>query len=285
MRRSLATLAALSTTLIIGHASADLIASDSFAVDGVNNNGDYNADRLFTQNPSVGATGFTGAWVNSPNQSTGDLAAVTGGLNAALVTGSTAPGNATTTGGSSVRNVFHQFSSVPSSSKYFYSFLLNSSGVSAQGAMGLTPLGRRDPEPTEGVRVGVEGGNIVLIVDSARTNILSNYATDTTYFVLVDITDNGAGVSDAITASVFSNTATDVSAAPLGTSATTGMITGELTSLNAAQKASGGAVTRFDEFRFGTELTDVVNVVVVPEPASLALLGLGTLMLLPRKRR
>jgi hypothetical protein len=47
--------------------------------------------------------------------------------------------------------------------------------------------------------------------------------------------------------------------------------------------ATGGATSILDEIRFGTTIAEVFP--VIPEPASLALLGLGGLMMLNRRRR
>ena len=276
---------ALLIAALAGTASAAPIASDSFSVDGDPMTGDYNAGNLQFQNPSVGSTGFTGPWGFDGGGSTGDLDADTGGLTASLVAGSTLPGLIRTDGsGTSDRNLFREIASVPSSSQYFYSFLLNS-GAGTDAAFGLTPEGARDPEPSEGVRVGVDsagGDDIVLIVDSTQVNVLDDYAAGTTYFVLVDIMNDAAG-TDTITASVFSDTTTDLDT-PLGTQTLTGEISGELGFLNASRQSTnfGAAFTRFDEFRFGTELSDVS---VIPEPASAGLLGLGGLLLAARRRR
>ena len=266
-------------------ASATPIASDSFSVDGTAGNGDYNVGNLIGQDSDVGITGFTGNW-GVTGGSTGDLDADTGGLTSSLTPGTTLPGLIRTDGGGgSIRSVFHEFTSVPDSDQYFYSFLLNS-GASTVASLGLTPIGNVGSQPNEGVRVGVDstdGDDIVLIVDSTRINVLEDYVAGTTYFVLVDITNDDAGL-DSITASVFSDTATDVSGTPLGAQTLTGEISADLTHLAAVRRSTNGgaAFTRFDEFRFGTELSDVA---IVPEPASLALAGLGGLCLLGRRRR
>jgi hypothetical protein len=274
-------LAAAIPAALASSASAALIASDSFSVG--NTAGDYSVGNLQGQNPSVGSTGFSSEWDFFGSGSTGDLDADTGGLTASLVSGGTLPGLIRTDGnGGSDRNLFREFSSVPASSQYFYSFLLNS-GADTDAAFGLTPRTGRNPEPIEGVRVGVDSNDIVLIVDDTELDVLNGYTADATYFVLVSILNDDAG-TDTITASVFSDTATDVAATPLGTQTTTGEITGDLTHLNASRQStnSGAAFTSFDEFRFGTELTDVA---VIPEPASAGLVGLGGLLLASRRRR
>ena len=66
-------------------------------------------------------------------------------------------------------------------------------------------------------------------------------------------------------------------------------VTGELTDATNALDhfivyfGGGGANTLLDEIRFGTTLADVIPGPVVPEPASLTLLGLSGLMMLRRR--
>ena len=266
-------------------AGAALIARDSFSVDGVANNGDYNVGDLNGQNSTVGIAGFAGNWGQAGTASTGDGDADLGQLSGSLVAGPTFSGLIRTDGSNADRSLFHTVAGVPASGRYFFSFLFDSTSLSNIASLGLTPQGLRNPQPVQGVRVGVNGaaGDIVLIVDSARTVLVDDYSVNTTYFALVEVTNDAAG-PDTITASIYSSTAADLSA-PLGSATTTGEVTGELTNLALSKQfanSAGGVVVRFDEFRFGTELGDVA---VVPEPSSVGLLGLGGLLLAARRRR
>ncbi len=198
-------------TLLPTTASAELIASDSFAV-GVTNG--YSAGNLTGQNPSFGASGFTAGWAPSSG-GTGDLIAETGGLTASLLQGTARAGQASYTG-TNIRANYHQISSVPASSQYYFSFLLNST-VGDVAQFGLSPQGLQNVLPTQGVRVGVTAaGNISLFVDGISNTILTGYTANTTYLVLVDITNVAGTANDTVGARVFSSTATNL-LTPLGT--------------------------------------------------------------------
>lgn len=270
---------ALASVMLLGtsSASAAIIASDSFAV-GVTNG--YNAGSVTNQNPSVGTSGFTGNW-GASMASTGDIIAEVGGLSAALVKDATSAGQLSHQGGSA-RSNFHQITSLPTSSTYFFSFLLNSTvgsaaqfGLSTQGSAQVAPL-------TEGVRVGVSGSNIQLFVDNTPTTLLANYTAGTTYFVLVDIANVAGTGTDTVGARIFSSTATNLTS-PLGTATpiTNADISSDLGYLSLSKTATSGTGMDVDEFRFGTELNDVV----VPEPSTVALLigGLGLVTLIRRR--
>lgn len=267
--------------LAASQASATLIASDSFAVGSEAN--DYNdASGLYGQNASFGVSGFTGSW--TAGSSTGDLRSQAGGLTASLVTGTALPGHAIARASGSDRAVYHTLSSMPASSVYYFSFLLNSQSTSNIAAMGLTsnsnydPLG--GPAGAEGVLVGAGGTNLKLWVDGSASTLLANYSTSATYVVVVEILNNLTS-NDTITAKVFSSTATDLKS-PLGSVTATGEISDNLTKLGLIKDNSTGDTTglKADEFRLGTTIGDVV----VPEPATLTLLGVALPLLLRRKQ-
>ncbi len=272
----------LASAMLLGHstASAALIASDSFAV-GVT--GGYTAERVTNQNSTVGISGFTGNWTTT-GPSTNDIQFEAGGLSGSLVKGSTSAGKLSHIGtGANARSGYHQFASVPASSTYFYSFLLSSAlGNSAQ--FGLSPIGNGQAVQTQGVRVGVtSANNIVLSVDGLTSTLLAGYTAATTYFVLVDITNVAGTANDTVGARIYSSTATDL-LTPLGTATpiSTADISSDLTYLGFSKNATTGGGMDVDEFRFGTELSDVA---VIPEPSSVAMLfgGLGLACLIRRR--
>ncbi len=265
-------------------APASIIASDSFSTAG--GAGTYNSGSLYNQNPTVGLSGFSGAWGNSNTQTTGDMAAQTGGLSHVLVTGGTQAGSVTSAGGTSTRGVYHQLTSVPNSSTYYFSFLMSSAG-SRVASLGLRQQGAHDTAASNtslgGVSVGFSGSNIVAWVNgTATTSIISNYTTNSTYFTLVEILNNGVGNNDTVNIKIYASGNTDLSNPNGSISITNQDVTGKLTHL-AAIKGTGttGVHASLDEFRFGTSLASVV----IPEPASLALMGLGGLLMLGRSRK
>lgn len=265
---------------------AALLASESFAVVASG----YTVGQLYGQNPSVGLSGFTGNWTNSDVTATNSLAIETGGLTASLTPGTLRAGQASTTGTTADRAVFHQFSTTgigTTNTTYYYSFLLNSSHTT-RAAFGLNALGLRTPPSGLGSLLGVNVGvttislvnTVVLYVNGATSTLLSNYTADTTYYVLVDITNNTAG-NDLVNARLFSNTATDL-LTPLGQSlAQSGEVSANLGYLGFTTDNNIGNGMNVDEFRFGTALLDVST---VPEPTTFAML-LGTLGLLTMLRR
>ena len=291
MQRAITTLAAAATAALAAQASAALIASDSFSVDGTPGNGDYNVGNLNDQNPTVGLTGFVNQdWRQSNGGATGDVDVEMGGLTAALVPGTTLPGNVRSDGNpNNARGIYHELASVPSSDSYFFSFVLSSEYGNSM-TLGLTPIGGfNSGDYVDGVSVGVDdngagtGGNdLVFRVESGRIVLIEDYDQTTTYFALVEIANDDAG-TDTITASIYSDSTLDLSS-PLATATTTGEVTADLTHLAFKKQdnlaATGGA--KFDEFRFGTEIADVT---AIPEPASAGLIGLGGILLAARRRR
>ena len=284
-------------------ASATLIASDSFTTGGPTGADDYavNTRLVPGQSPTFETTGFDGSESWFGNTTTRFNSLNLPSLTHPLASGSSLDGVAGDYdgrfGGGGERINRRKFQSVPDSPTYFYSFLLNANHLGIDGTFGLTSSTQDDQHIRDignGVHVGVgdsslatdldsERDDLLLFIDSTESTILADFSENETYFVLVSIINNAAG-ADTVTASVFDTTAS--LATPSGTITGVGEITDNLTRLALSasdQLLNNGDVpdTFVDEFRFGTELTDVA---VVPEPASLALLGLGTLCLLGRRR-
>ena len=295
MQRILTALtAAAATVACTTSAQAVLIASDSFATD-VGGDDYTDGAQLRGQSPTVGVTGFAGdeEWLGAGTSSLFSTSATS--LTHPLVAGTTMQGSVGDfDGGFDDRSNERDLISVPTSTEYFFSFLFQGNGL-IDGSFGLANGGtgsNDDPRELTGVQVGVgdsdldtdtDFDDVLLYINGTPTTILTDYDTSTTYLALVSIIDV-AGV-DTITASVFASG--DSLTSPSGTAVGTATLSaGDLDELALARDTEQSSALDpdlfVDEFRFGTEITDVV---VIPEPASLALLGLGGLMLLPRRRR
>ena len=296
MKPSLLTLtAAVATFGFAAGANAALIASDSFAT-GVGGDDYGNGVQLRGQSPTVGVTGFDAdeEWLGAGTSSFFSTSTVS--LTHSLVAGTTMTGSIGDFDGgfddrSNERDLLP--TAVPDSSEYYFSFLFQGNAL-IDGSFGLADGGtgsNDDPRELTGVQVGVgdsdtdtdtDFDDVLLYINGTPTTILTDYDTSTTYLALVSIIDD-AGV-DTITASVFADG--DSLGSPAGTAMGTATLSaGDLDELALARDTEQSSASDpdlfVDEFRFGTELSDVV----IPEPASLALLGLGGLMLLPRRKR
>jgi hypothetical protein len=272
-------------------AQAAPIASDSFWTTTNGSGGTYsiafgsNTGRIHGQNPSAGLSGFTGAWGNSGSTTTSDLRAQLTGLSHALVTGSTQPGSATSAGGTATRGVYREISTIPASSTYYFSFLMNSAG-NRTATLGLREQGAHDTSVSNtsigGVSVGFSGTGISAWVNGTATQIMSSFNANETYFALVEILNNGAGVNDTINVKLYASSNTDLNSPTASASITNRDVTGRFTHL-ALIKLTGDTDVHasLDEFRFSTQLSEVV----VPEPAALGLIGLVGMGLLARRRR
>ena len=287
-RRSLAA-ALITTAALMGFApsaEAAVIASDSFVATGDGAGGTYATGGLYGQNPTATLTGFTGAWSNTNDSGTTDIVAQSSGLSHGLVAGSTGAGAISTAGATAVRSVFRELSAVPESGAYYASFLMESNG-NRRGSLGLREEAERDTAVTDssgGISVGFWGSNgIQAWVNGSSTTILSDYALNTTYFVFIEILDNGSGTNDTVNIRLYSSGNVDLESPDASVSITDQDITGTMTHL-AVMKDWGNSNAEhatFDEFRFGTTLDSVV----VPEPGLLGLLGIGGVLVFGRRSR
>ena len=113
-------------------------------------------------------------------------------------------------------------------------------------------------------------------------------AANTTYLLVAKIrTNTGAAGADEVFLQVFEEG--DVIAEPALDSAwdlrASGGSTVTLERLRLAGSNVLGQTNEFDELRIGTSFADVTGVAGIPEPASAALLGIGTIALLRRRRK
>lgn len=276
--------------LLLGATAVDatVIAYDHFTTTGTDA---YADDRLWGQSPTAGVTGFSGSTAWGGNFNTGDIEIDATGLSASLAVGPTG-GSVITDGADGDRNVYRAFDSFTTATQtYYFSFLFNvgtGGTAGARSSLGITAgTAPNGPDPIDGVMVGVDltgstsTGTINLWVDGIEIAFSgSGITAGNTYFALVQI-DNQMVGNDTITANFYSATATDFTSS-LGTASTSAYdISSDLKALE-IQKDSAGNFTSFDEFYFGTEISDVS---IVPEPTGIALLLLGAFPLVVRRRR
>jgi len=101
--------------------------------------------------------------------------------------------------------------------------------------------------------------------------------------LLVGKVEWGATNADDHTVTLYNPSTTDMATLGTGVSTTVSNFDQSLLdTVGFADKDSGGVQT-YDEIRFGATLDDVTP--VIPEPASMALMGVGTLLIAGRRRR
>lgn len=288
--------------------NAAMIASDSFA-SGNAESGYYGTGTLMNKNPTVGVSGFNGAWSTAYSH-TGDLASKNMSLSHAMIPGSQADGLIYTTTGPTARQIFRKIDwegagvSPTDEAAYWFSFAMSTSGGERVGALGLRgtnpwtsgagTLMDSNPGPNSGltvnnpdligISVGFDNSSLAVWVDGSKTAIPNSEVTaGETYFVLANIVNDPSGV-DQVTVNIYSQNQTlaDLDE-PFATVSFDAELTGKLHNLSAQKLAAAGTDTEiyFDEFRFGTTMNDVV----VPEPTTLTMLGLSGLVALGRRRR
>lgn len=276
----------IATAALTGSASvteAAVIASDSFAATGDGAGGTYMTGNLYGQVPTAGLTGFTSGWGNANDTSSGNIVVQPAGLSHGLVSGSMQAGSISTASTTPVHSLFRELSTAPQSDAYYVSFLMTSSG-SRRGALGLREEGNLQAAVTDslgGVSVGFWGtSGIQAWVNGSQTALLPNYAVNETYFVLIEILDNGVGSNDTVNVNLYASGNTDLESPDASVSVTDKDISGKMTHLAMMKGwgASSDEQARFDEFRFGTSLESVA----IPEPGALGLLGIGGMLVLRR---
>jgi hypothetical protein len=273
---------------------AAIIASDQFLVGGSG----YSSGNLNGQGNTNGTQGyFTGATGGNP------APAWSSGTSAfsAQATGLTHPytanppvsgdGKVFAAGNANPRIQYRDFASLTpvAANNYYFSLLLNESSNSYTGTVyaGVgesRAAGGNASTLTTGFNIGYLNGALSLFYNNggaayATQTLLSTPAVNSTYLVTVDY-NVAAGtltptVYDALGTVVNTPTAVNATMAPNHMGAFQMFVSTQF-------NAGSPAVVNFDEFRFGTALTDVIS---IPEPSTWMLLSGLTIGLCGLRRR
>ncbi len=188
------------------------------------------------------------------------------------------------------RNITRQLKPTPSSNVWYYSTIINRLGWADSDA-NLYAVGGFTGTNGQGLQIGYDDtgtntGNvpdIVLRAGGQNFVVLADAASSVNQYVLTRLTINEAG-NDVIDVFLNPTLTTEANlASQLAISVASVNVSDSLTPFTQSRfEAPGQAGAVFwDEIRLGT---DFVSVTEVPEPASLALLALGGVALLGRRR-
>ncbi len=254
-----AILSVVGFTTVSNSASADIIAQEAFA---------YDAGSLATNN---GGSGFASGWTGAGNVTAGSL-------DSPVTTGET--GNkATVTGGASSATAFRILDANVNTGTVYVGFIFTRKTTGTR----TTGLSLFDGS-NERLLIGVSGneGNGDLFISgsnssSGDTNI--NATPGTAFQLVAKIVFNASGDE---TVSLFVNQATEGIADATNIASFDGSGFDRIRLFGGSTRSApeGTGSGDFDEIR----IADNYAQALIPEPASLALLGLGGLLMLPHRR-
>lgn len=264
-------------------ANAALIASDSFLA----GTGGYpNGTNLYQNTSTAGTTGYDGGWTYNTSAIVANTASALTHPFASPASGSQGGLYFPGVGVNGTRSQTRLLATYnQTASDYYISALMSSSTSFTTGTavLGLTGSITTTALPSSGLQVGFTGGgNIELFYKNSlgaftSATLLSGYTAGQAYMFVIHLNtaegtvganlynSSGAVVGSVSNLATLTNLSTDMA---------------RLAGAVSSDFSSGSpSVIRFDEFRFGTQLSDVI-----PEPSALALFGIGAVSLLRRKR-
>lgn len=283
-------------------AHAALIAYDSFSADATPNNGDYNQGvTIKNQTITVGSSGFDptsniGRWIGG---NTTAIQSYNPGLTHPSMTGTALDGSlvahTTNSTGLAGRRQYRAIDYTPADGTYYLSFLMRKQAANTVPFFGFGLSSQLDVEEQysgwSGTYLGIASGGIGFSSGGGITTTLLSAANTTvgeTYLGLMEITYNSSG-TDSVVIKIYDGSSTlavDSSTLPNQSPFTGLNLDGNIQYLTAAAAAFSATNNVIDEFRFGTELSDVFLVSAVPEQSSVVLLApaLACLLLYARRR-
>ena len=287
-------------------AQANLIALDNFETTSTSTPGFYVAGNINGQASTTDTFGYyTGAPVGNQiagwQSGTGAFSAQVGGLANPLLASppTTNDGSFLAAGNANARLQYRDLASTspPVSSDYYFSLLLSESVASYTGSVyaGLgssRAIGANATTPSNGFNIGFNNGALSLFYGNgtasyATESLLAAPTANQAYLVEVHLSLSGTNAT--FTPSIYDSTGTLVNNP--GAQAVAGTINSS-TDLGAFQSWVSANFTNsspskvvFDDFRFGTAESDVINSPSVPESTSAVLLALGSLGIAARRRK
>jgi hypothetical protein len=243
--------------LSVATSQAEIIAWDSFAT---SVGGYYPVGPIQNKNPSVGSDGFSGAWSAGTNA----FCSQHGGLSHPLTPGTTHAGLLIAYTGDSWANrrLSRAIDYSPSDGTYYTSVLLQKKQPQNIDFMvGLAPLESYDWSFSniQGTYVGIGDGNISFLTTSHLHHIVADTQVNIgeTYFALMQFDYSTSG-SDTVTATIYDGSSTEI-----GNYTKTNLnLDGDIGRIGLITSNFSPYVA-VDEWRFGTELSDVM---VLNEP-------------------
>jgi hypothetical protein len=304
-----AALAALALSL--SAAQATTLAYDPFATSenySVTAGGD-SYGRILNQSGLSTANGFAPAWTDSPPWN-GDTAVnylyrPTGSLNYSGLATSGDGGIEYTPSSDMPRDARRALQSpvlLVSSTSFYMSYLLRTPATfDADAAATVYFRNTADALTTIGFGAGIANGNLVMQYRASDgflyyQSLGTAWAPDTTYLFVAKVFENSPGWGNQDSLQVWVNPTDLATEAGLSSSALASALKGDTWSIAGgarnlgqvsvmAENLNGAGTVYFDEFRLGTTLADVLPVTPVPEPSTMALLGLGVGALVLIRRR
>ena len=276
---------------------ASLIAYDGFnsSTLGDKANGVYknNFHMYATENADVKGGAIIGLGTYNWSGNSGTFKARTGGLTSGTF-GTNSTGHVEMTGAGTIgsRQVERQINATPTSTTLYMSGMLRTSVLDTTGtsafegfAMGFTDsetAGSYYTAAFDGLLFGFDGNgtgaDLVVWGAGGRQVVASNVSTGTTYHVVSEIVFNAAG-NESI--KVWLNPTVDTSYGS-HTVSFSGDYADSLADFNYATMYTRTATTgvmNFDELTLATAYSDVI-----PEPATIGMLGLGALLMVLIRR-